>query len=258
MSGPRAVLVVLHGASAGHAALEAGVEVAAAFRCEVRGVYVDDPAWAELLDLPSAFRPAAARTDRVGVTRRAMAAALSGEARRAGAALERFAVRAGVGPAGAMTVLREAWGVGLARAAADGDLVVIAVDLSRPRLDLAVAEAARLCATASGVLVVPERGRSAGGRVIAISADGADAAPAVAARIAEALGAPAAVLRLDADAVVDADAIGVEGARLMVCPARLVDRLRVEGPDSPMRRFRTPLLILGPSRSARTTDRAVH
>ncbi|MFO7855522.1 MAG: hypothetical protein R6V44_09955 [Paracoccaceae bacterium] len=247
-SGPRAVLVALHGASAGDAALEAGVEVAAAFRCAVRGLYVEDPALPELLDLPHAFRPAAARGDRTGAARRAMAAALSGEARRAGAALERFAVRAGVGPAGTMTVLREAWAVGLARTAAEGDLVVIAADLSQPRLDLVVAEAARLCATASGVLVVPERGRSGGGRVIAVSADGTDAAPAVAARIAEALGAPAAVLRLGPGAVVDADTIGVEGARLLICSADLLDRLRLEGPESPMRRFRTPLLILGPQR----------
>lgn len=241
MTGSRMIVVALRSAESCGAALRAGEDLASAFRSSIRALRVEQAAFLELGDLPAAFLPRGVRTAGGG-TRQAMTVALRRETRRVAVELERFSAGARVSVAAAPPQGAEA--------AAPGDILVTTLDMSRPRLSAAVAEACRMRPPGGGVLIVPESRPCRSGPVVAVADGRDDPAVDAASAIAATLGAPTLVVLADGSgsegAVLDAGTVGPAGARFVVCREPLLDRVLLDGPDALTRRFRTPLLVLAP------------
>ena len=184
MTAPRRVVVTIRNAAANRTAFEAGALFARLFRAPLHGLFVDEPTLEDLCGLPAPFQPGGRSAAPLRPSMMRIAAERA--ARRLSAELERTALRAQL----SLTVSRIGGPVreAVVRGAASGDLLLLSADLSdRPSLASTV-DLARAAARACNVLIVPERSPRGAGAVLAIAADPADPAAAMARELARGLG----------------------------------------------------------------------
>jgi len=233
---------------------EAGLEFARIFQVPLRALISAAPALAALSGFPSAFLPAGARLPRGG---RALLSASQGGTQRMKTDLERLGRMHSV--AVEVTIVQEGPPSADVPPGADGTIAVAPLDLSHADLTPQIDAAMAAMPLGGGVLLVPERQPSRSGAVVCLSDGAGTLAEAFSAdlarrlgarletiRIANDVGGPAAtgIARLRAGEALDADRIDAGAVRVLVSPSHLVDRIERQGPRSPLRRYRSPLLVL--------------
>lgn len=247
MIAPRRVVVTVHSTLACRTVLDAGEEFARLFGVPVHGRLIEDRTASEICDLPAAFLPRNLPQRASVHPRRTMAAALAREARALKAEIARIADLPPPDISGPEDVV------------APDDLVVLSADLSEPSLRAAVRSAAMHCPPAGAVLVVPERRPSRRGAVLVLAASPSDRAHGVGSRIAASLGADtirvtgadgrpqaAGQIKLPAGVRLSSALIHADAVRLIVLGEGMHEWLELGQADSPVHRFRTTMLILGP------------
>jgi hypothetical protein len=231
MSGPAGVLVALEGRARAAAVIAAGAELARLLGLPLRGLVLQDAALADLGLSSVAHGQAPGRDPRA-----LMAAAMAREARLLAAEFEAIARTAGL----AVSIEARSGhpGTDLLAAAGAAEAVVMRIDPADRGAERQIAAAAALAARCAAVLLAPGRPRPGPGAVLAL--DGGGAVPDLAARLAEALGAPLVFSADEAEPALPWAPGGARPPRLIVAQAGLApERLA-----HVMRRWRAPLLVL--------------
>ncbi|HEU0223355.1 MAG TPA: hypothetical protein VFR34_14240 [Paracoccaceae bacterium] len=271
MTHGRSVLLGIPSGAKHREAVAAAVEFARLLRLPLTGIFVEDQGLLDLLNLPAAFVPLSAGPPAPALDARFMQAALHGEGRRFRAELELRALGARIECT--VSVRRGALIDALLGEVGPGDLVVMSLDLSRRSLAEIMPLVRRLRGHARGVLLTPEVRPSRRGAIVAVANAGRPASFALAADIAARTPAPLLALAADPEGVdlealrgdiaarlgghapfdlrilpagrnLEAAILGASGIRSIVTEPGTLERIGLDAPDAPIRRFRPALLIL--------------